>query len=373
MQNRVLHIVSFDNPYPPVYGGVVEVFHKLKALHELGVSIYLHCFADEIPSQFPELQRICTEVYFYQIHRRPTGFLSMLPYSVRSRNSLELLANLDKVKAPILFEGIKSAYLVHKKLLPHHPKFLRMHNIEHHYFKGIASSELNIFKKWAYSSEAIKLQRFEKIISQFDVVFALSEFENDYANRMYGNSEYIPVFHGNGKVLPLEGFGKYAFYHGDLRMSDNLRAVRTLIRIFKDIPDMNLVIASGSGSEVVARYIGKSANIKFEKIKSHDQLRQLLVDAHINLVLSYQKSGTKLKLMAALFNSRHCIINENITDDEKVMALCETVTSDDEIKQKIRKLQRMPFIDFEHRRDVLEDHLSDLKNARQIIDRIWRN
>jgi len=31
-----LHIISFNIPYPPDYGGVMDVFYKIKALHDLG-------------------------------------------------------------------------------------------------------------------------------------------------------------------------------------------------------------------------------------------------------------------------------------------------------------------------------------------------
>ena len=39
-----LHIISFDVPYPPDYGGAIDVFYKLKALNQEGVKIHLHCF-----------------------------------------------------------------------------------------------------------------------------------------------------------------------------------------------------------------------------------------------------------------------------------------------------------------------------------------
>ncbi len=32
MPDKYLHIISFDIPYPPNYGGVIDVFYKLKAL-----------------------------------------------------------------------------------------------------------------------------------------------------------------------------------------------------------------------------------------------------------------------------------------------------------------------------------------------------
>ena len=44
MKEQRLHIVSFDVPFPPNYGGVVDVFYKIRALHKLGVKIHLHCF-----------------------------------------------------------------------------------------------------------------------------------------------------------------------------------------------------------------------------------------------------------------------------------------------------------------------------------------
>ena len=35
-----LHIISFDVPYPANYGGVIDVFYKLKALHAEGIKIH---------------------------------------------------------------------------------------------------------------------------------------------------------------------------------------------------------------------------------------------------------------------------------------------------------------------------------------------
>lgn len=39
-----LHIVAFDVPYPPDYGGVIDIFYKLKSLNDAGCKIYFHCF-----------------------------------------------------------------------------------------------------------------------------------------------------------------------------------------------------------------------------------------------------------------------------------------------------------------------------------------
>ena len=78
MQKRVLHIVSFDNPFPPVYGGIIEVFFKIKPLHDLGVCIHFHCFVDLIPQKNPELERITEKIYYYQNDKNPFNFFSLI-------------------------------------------------------------------------------------------------------------------------------------------------------------------------------------------------------------------------------------------------------------------------------------------------------
>lgn len=373
MPNSTLQIVSFDNPYPPIYGGVVEVYNKLKPLHNLGIKIHLHCFVTEIPSDYSELQEVTENVYFYKTTRNPKEFFSMMPFSVASRTDGKLLDNLRKSDAPILFESLKTTYLVQKDLLPNHRKFLRLHNIEHYYFSGISQSEKNTFKKYLYKSEALKFVNYETVISKFEKVFALSIFEQNYTNQKFGNSVYIPVFHGNKKVAKLTENGKFAFYHGDLRMSDNLKSVKTLIDIFKRIPDVKFVIASSNGQKLVERMIGGITSIEFVPLQSHDQLLKLLADAHMNVMMSYQQSGTKLKLMASLYNSRHCIINDNISDDPKVTQLCHIANTEDEIREKIQQLKNEPYLDFEKRRALLESYLNDDNNAKLLAAEIWNN
>lgn len=373
MQKKALHIVSFDNPFPPVYGGVIEVFFKLKPLHDLGIDIHFHCFVDHIPGSNFELEKVTASVHYYKNDKNPFYLLSKLPFSVRSRNSNQLVENIKKIPASILFEGLKPTHFVYKELLPDYRKILRLHNIEHDYFNGIAASETNIFKKWLFRSEALKFTRYESVIRHFDKTIALSKFENNYINDKFGKSVYIPVFHGNEKVLRLEGVGKYAIYHGDLRMSDNLRAVLMLINVFKKITDFELIIASNSNEKFIKNKIGKQTNVRYIPIQNFGHLQQLLKDAQINLIYSFQKSGTKLKLMNALYNSRFCIINDNIMDDENVTQLCEFANSETEITNKINALKNRSFMDYERRRDILETKLNDALNAEILAKEIFES
>ena len=39
-----LHIVTFNVPWPADYGGVIDVYYRVKALSEMGVRVHLHCY-----------------------------------------------------------------------------------------------------------------------------------------------------------------------------------------------------------------------------------------------------------------------------------------------------------------------------------------
>ena len=54
-----INIVSFDIPYPPDYGGVIDIYYKIKALNSVGIKIYLHCFYYGRKRSF-RLESICS-------------------------------------------------------------------------------------------------------------------------------------------------------------------------------------------------------------------------------------------------------------------------------------------------------------------------
>ena len=66
-----LHIISFDIPYPANYGGVIDVFHKIRCLNLSGVKVILHCFEYGGKKCSAELESMCEKVYYY---KRNTSF-----------------------------------------------------------------------------------------------------------------------------------------------------------------------------------------------------------------------------------------------------------------------------------------------------------
>ncbi|HEX5024296.1 MAG TPA: mannosyltransferase, partial [Agriterribacter sp.] len=159
-----LHIICHDVPYPPDYGGVVDLFYKLKYLHENGAKIYLHCYEYGRGEQ-QELLLYCQTVHYYKRSYGLNKLAAGVPYIVSSRADDQLLKNLSKDRYPVLLEGIHCTYLLHKNLLSGRRVILRLHNVEFEYYRQLSRTATSLFHKLYYFVESFFLKRYEKKIA----------------------------------------------------------------------------------------------------------------------------------------------------------------------------------------------------------------
>ena len=220
MPSIKLHIISFDVPYPPNYGGVIDVFYKIKALHELGCNITLHCFDYGRGKQI-ELEKYCSKVHYYKRNMSLFKMFSKLPYIVNTRNSAALINNLLADHSPILFEGLHSCYFLNDERLSKRFKIVRTHNIEHDYYANLAQSEKKIIKKVYFKQESAKLKAFEQILHHANVIAAISANDSYHFKRNFKSVFTVSAFHPYNKVQIKEGVGNYALYHGNLAVAEN--------------------------------------------------------------------------------------------------------------------------------------------------------
>ena len=136
-------------PWPVNYGGVFDLFYKLPALHAEGIKIHLHCF-DNGRGEQHELKKYCEEVLYYPRNTGHKGFATNLPYIVASRKNDMLLENLLKDEHPIFMEGVHCTYLTLDKRFTKRKKFVRIHNVEHDYYKQLYNCSTAVFKKLYY-------------------------------------------------------------------------------------------------------------------------------------------------------------------------------------------------------------------------------
>lgn len=353
--NKKIHIICFDVPYPPTYGGVIDVFYKIKALADNGVEVYLHVFYYGRKQQ-DVLNKYCKEVHYYKRNTTWINALGLMPYIVKSRKSEALSKNLERVKAPILFEGLHTTFLLKNKRFKDRKLFVRTHNIEHLYYKQLSKNESNVFKKLFYSFEAVKLKYYEKNLKHSNAILSLSKNETAYFEKKFGEKVmYLPAFHPSEGYHELSKKGYFALYHGNLSVTDNMKAALLLIDAFKPL-DYPLVIAGQTSDKKFHSKIDQHKNISFIELKDEAHLFELLNRAHVNVLYSSNNSGLKLKLINALFQSRYVIANNNMADGSGLESLCKIANNKAEIINQLLKITEKDFPDEDiaARKDLLK-------------------
>lgn len=363
---KSIHLVSFDIPYPPNYGGIIDVFYKIKELHKLGVAIYLHTYIFDKKEKQPNLEKYCKKVYYYKRKNSFLSLFSILPFRVKSRSCNKLINNLKNLELPIIFEGLHTAYPLTKFNFTN--TYVRTHNIEHDYFLGLSKSEPNLFKKTFFYIEALKLKRFENILKKTTGIFTISPFEQNYFSKIYGKkASYIPVFHQTKKIENNYKKGTFILYHGDLRVADNVRVALFLIDVYKE-SSFKFVIASSCKNKLILASVNKYENIYFNDIPTQRELEELLNDAHINTLFTYQKTGIKLKLLNALYQGKHIIANTKMIEDTGLEHLCELANTKNEVLRITEKLFATNYTDLQiEARQKKLFNFNTTENAKKII------
>jgi hypothetical protein len=339
-----LHIISFTIPYPPNYGGAIDVFFKIRALHQVGVKVHLHCFTyDRHPS--PELEKYCHEVHYYPRRTGLSSALTWKPYIVFSRRSEQLLEILQKDEFPILFEGLHSCYYLSHPLLKNRIKIYRESNIEHLYYYHLSKAESNLPKKLYYILSSLKLRAFQGILSHASMMLTVSMEDNEYLSRKFPGIavEYLPSFHKDDEIKSLPGMGDFALYQGNLSVAENEKAAEYLIKeVFRET-NIRFVIAGLNPSGVLEKLVSKNPNVTLFPNPTEKEMCDLISGAQLNVLVTFQPTGLKLKLLNALFNGRYCLVNPEMVSGTELSELCEIGTNALELRQKVTELMLQPF------------------------------
>jgi len=329
MSETRLHIVSFNVPYPANYGGVIDVFYKLRTLSESGVKIILHTF-EYGRERAPELEKYCEKVYYY---KRKTGILSQLslkPYIVNSRRNKDLLANLQEDEYPILFEGIHTCYYLNHPALRNRLKLVRMHNIEHNYYRGLAKNTPKPMLKAYFNWEAFRLEKYEKQLKYADYLLPVSTTEQAYFESAFGRNKtvYLPLFFQQNKNVSGQKPQPFVLFHGDLSSWENRNAARFLITsVASKDESIPWVLAGLNPHPSLMQLAGQYPNISVRGNLSDQELNRLLGEAKVNVLFTNQVSGVKLKLLNVLSKGWFCLATPEMVSGSGLEGLCEIIDS----------------------------------------------
>lgn len=367
-----LHVISFDVPYPANYGGVIDVFYRVKALFEAGVKVHLHCF--EYGREHSEVLDRCHEVKYY---KRDTSFwkqFSREPYVVASRRSEALIKDLLKDRYPILCEGLHTTAVLGDSRLEGRRIFVRAHNVEHDYYRLLAESEPTLWKRWFYRMESRKLKRYEPILKKASGIFAITQQDADYFNHQYGNTVLVPGFSALSKVCSETGRGDYVLYHGNLSVAENKKAAEWLVEnVFSEL-DVPCVVAGLNPPDSLRKLCKRYPRVTLKANLGDAAMIDLIRNAQVNVMVTDQPTGLKLKLLNALYNGRFCLVNDDMVRGTALGQLCVVADTPEQFINEIKRLMNEDFTedDIEDRDEALKELYQNDDNALLLIHAIFQ-
>ncbi|MCQ2236991.1 MAG: glycosyltransferase family 1 protein [Bacteroidales bacterium] len=376
MSQHYVHVITLNIPYPANYGGVIDMYHRLRALKNIGINVILHSFEYNRP-QTDELLKVCSKVYYYP---RITGLrscLSTIPYNVYSRRSEQLLEDLLKDEYPIFFEGLHTTFLINHPKLRNRKKILRPCNVEHEYYAELGKAEYSLHKKIFFFIESMRLKRYEpKAIEHTDLIIAVSKHDQKHFIDNYPDKKslFIPCFHEFDHVdIKTGDISDYILYHGNLSVSENDYAAIWLINNVFSKTRYKCIIAGMDPSKRLKKLTKLHDNISLIPNPSQDEMRELIANAQLNILVTFQGSGLKLKLLHALFSGRHLIVNSTMMVGTELSNACTIADSPSEIIKNCEELMKIPFTgeDKEKREAHLLPQYSNTEQAKILASAIF--
>lgn len=374
MAEKHLHIITHDVPWPADFGGVIDQFYKIKTLYQYGVKIHLHCFVNKRPPQ-DELKKYCETVYYYKRHTGIGHFSFSIPYIVSSRKNDELLKNLSKDNYPVLMEAIHCSYYLYAGELTNRIVLLRLHNAEFEYYHHLAMHEKNLFKKCYYNHESKLLKKYEKRLAEKVRIAALSGQDVEVYQHLFKaiNIIHLPLFLPYLNAAGKEGIGCFCLYHGNLAINENEEAAIWLLQnVFNDIK-IPFVITGKNPSQKLEFLAHQQPHTCLVANPSDKELHDMIAKAQINILPSFNNTGIKLKLLNALYNGRHCLVNKTGVEGSGLNRLCAIAEDADDFKTAIQYLYAIPYTNEENekRQLLLQQLYNNQKNGEKLIEIFW--
>ena len=157
--------------------------------------------------------------------------------------------------------------------------------------------------------------------------------------------------------------GTYCLFHGDLQVPLNERtAIRLLTRIFHQLK-IPFVIAGRNPSPQLMELAHREQHTCLVANPSDTEMEDMIARAHLHILPAQHNTGIQLKLLHALYQGRHCIVNSAAITQEVLAPLVQTAESDEALTNLIKQVYQQPLREEEFLlRHELLDKTFDSKN-----------
>jgi hypothetical protein len=366
LEIKNLHIICLDVPFPADYGGAIDMFYRIKALHSLGLNLTLHVFNYGRGEQ-SELNQFGKVIYY----KRKSSFINLFssrPYIVQTRKNIILLENLLKDDFPILFEGIHTTWYLENREIQNRTTIVRMHNLEDEYYQGLKKNS-SFLKKIFFQQEAIKLKKYQAILSKASFVLAIKDADAEKLKQINRAVFVLPASIPDiqGKFTKVK---RYALFHGNLSVPENEKAAIWIIEALKNVidPTFPLIIAGKNPSLKLKNSCVKE---EIELIENPDEqtLLQLIQEAQIHVLHTSIPSGIKLKLLSCVHSSGKILVNSKMVAGTSLERFCAIANDAKEFKLHFIGLQTdaLTIEEFEERATFINKYFNNRRNCQIIL------
>ncbi|MEO6611116.1 MAG: glycosyltransferase family 4 protein [Chitinophagaceae bacterium] len=372
-----LHIVCLDTPWPADYGGAIDMMNRIMMFKKMGIAIHLHYFCYNERGTPNELNQFCETIQVYERKNGRKGLSPHLPYIVASRINEELVQHLRTDNYPILLEGLHCSGVL-PRLDPGSRKIIvRMHNEESVYYKELARAEPSFFKKLYFLRESRLIKKYTHHLPGQCMYACLSPDDLHAFKEIYHlpDVRMVPIFPSWQEVSGEEGIGNLCLYHGNLSVPENEKAAIWLLQnVFTKIRKP-FVIAGKNPTRRLQKMAHLCQHTCLVADPTETELNDLIRKAHINVLPCFNKkiTGIRLKLLHALYEGRHCIVNEPMVKGTGLEGACHTGTTANAFASIIAQLYNQPYTaeEIQLRKRLLGDTYNNEKNTRELIQYLW--
>jgi hypothetical protein len=316
MQKRI-HIVSFDVPFSPDYGGILDVYLRAKALKLAGFYVIIHAFEYGRGKMAPD-NNICDEVHYYE-RRGKLSSLSVRPYIVNSRKNKLLLKNLLKSDGSIILEGEHCTSFIHELEQAGKRFVVRAHNVEWQYYNELANHADTLFKKTYYRTESRRLKHHEHHLFNAHLLCISEEDQSYYAQKGVKTSLVFPPLFFDDFSNEMKD---YALFHGNLSVAENIEAVRIILKELRESRPAREVIFAGKNPSAELIQEIHNAGLKCIVNPDNAEMEKLIFEARIHLCIGFQRSGLKMKLLRALETGHQVITTPEMLHGTQLHSFC---------------------------------------------------
>lgn len=374
--DKYLHIVCLDVPCPANCGGSIDMMNRIRWFHKKGVKIHLHYFRLDEKCHNAELSRYCDTVQSYA-KKDPLDCISLSsPAFVNARCNQSLIENLNKDHHPVLLEGLHTTGIINEIKKDGRKICVRMHNEESVHYRELARSTINPAKKTFYLAESLLSKKYTATLPA-DCMYACvcKEDQQSFEGQGFENVQLVPAFPSWQEVNCPTGLGSLCLFHGNLSVPENEKAALWLLSNVFNKVRIPFVIAGKNPSKSVEKAAGLCQNTCLVSNPGESEMEDLVQKAHINILPGFRKNitGSRLKLVHALYRGRHCITTPAVVEGTGLEEACHIGTSANAVASIISQLYYLPFEEEEIllRKRLLADRYDNDKNIQLFIDYLW--